>query len=65
MLCFITYLIVLISVQDDGAVDVLRRMNYRYDQRGSLANGIPSRTIEQANQEFRQHDRHSQNASNT
>ena len=58
-------MIVLISVQDDGIVNVLRRMNYWYDQRGSLANDIPSHAIEQANQEFRQHDRHSQHASNT
>ena len=31
---------------------------------GSLAKNIPSRAIEQANQEFQQDDRHSQHASN-
>ena len=45
------YIIKLISVQDDGAVEVLQRMNYLIDLRGSLANDIPPRTIEQANQE--------------
>ena len=34
------------------------------EPRGSLANSIPSRTIEQANQEVRQDDCHSQHASN-
>ena len=33
--------------------------------RGSLANNIHSRAIEQANQEFRQDNRHSQHVSNT
>ena len=44
-------MVVLISVQDNGAVDVLGRMELP-DQRGSLANDIPSCVIEQANQEF-------------
>ena len=34
------------------------------EPRGSLVNNIPSRAIEQANQEFRLDDRHSQHASN-
>ena len=34
------------------------------DQRGSLANDMPSCAIEQANQEFRQDDHYSQHASN-
>ena len=34
------------------------------EPRGSLANDIPSRAIEQANQEVRQDNHHSQHASN-
>ena len=34
------------------------------EPRGSLANDIPSRAIERANQEVRQDDQHSQHVSN-
>ena len=44
------FILVLISVQDDGAVEVLRRMNYLI-QESILANDIPSHAIEQGNQE--------------
>ena len=43
------------------AVKVLRRIKLP-QPREFLANNIPSRAIEQANQEFRQDDRHSQHA---
>ena len=57
-------MIVLISIQDDGAVDVCTPKDEIPVQRGSLANDILYRAIEQANQEFRQDDCHSQHASN-
>ena len=55
---------VLISVQDDGDGCESTLKDELPQPRGSLANNIPSRAIEQANQEFRQDDRHSQHASN-
>ena len=56
--------IVLISVQDDGDGCESTSKDELPQPRGSLANNIPSRAIEQANQEFQQDDRHSQHASN-
>ena len=61
---FISCRIVLISVQDDGDGCESTSKDELPQPRGSLANNIPSRAIEQANQEFRQDDRHSQHASN-
>ena len=59
------YLIVLISVQDDMALWKYFKLKDKLPKpRGSLANNIPSRAIEQANQEVRQNDRHSQHTSN-
>ena len=55
---FIICRIILISVQDD------RDGCESTQPRGSLGNNIPSRAIEQTNQEFRQDHRHSQHASN-
>ena len=63
MLCFVSCRIVLISVQDDARDDGNGCESTSKDAlpqpRGSLANNIPSCGIEQANQEFRQDDRHS------
>ena len=56
------YLIVLISVQDDDSGSTLK--GELFDPRGSLASDIPSCAIEQANQEIRQDNRHSQHPSN-
>ena len=61
---FISCRIVLISVQDDGNGCASTSKNELPQPRGSLTNNIPSRAIEQANQEFRQDDRHSQHTSN-
>ena len=47
---------------DDGDGCESTSMDELPQPRGSLANNIPSRAIEQANQEFRQDDRHSQHA---
>ena len=60
---FITELIVPISVQDDGVTCGSTSKGKLRELRGSLANDIPSCAIEQANQEVRQDDRHSQHAS--
>ena len=49
---FISCWIVLISVQDDGDGCESTSKDELPQPRGSLANNIPSRTIEQANQEF-------------
>ena len=51
---FISCQIVLISVQDDGDVCESTSKDELPQPRGSLANNIPSRAIEQANQKFRQ-----------
>ena len=61
---FISLRIVLISVQDDGDGCESTSKDELPQPRGSLANNIPSRAIEQANQEFGQDDHHSQKASN-
>ena len=61
---FISCRIVLISVQDDGDSCKSTSKDELPQPRRSLANNIPSRAIEQANQEFRQDDRHSQHALN-
>ena len=61
---FISCRIVLISVQDDGDSCESTSKDELPQPRGSLANNIPSRATEQANQQFRQNDRHSQHASN-
>ena len=63
---FISCRIVLINVQDDGdGCESTLNDELRIPQpRGSLANNIPLHAIEQANQEFRQDDRHSQHTSN-
>ena len=51
LLCFI---IVLHRIQEDGAVEVLQRMNYLikrvFSERNTIID-LPSHTIEQANQE--------------
>ena len=65
MFCFISCWIVLVSVQDDGDGCESTLKDELPQPRGSLANNMPSCAIEQANQEFRQDDRHSQHASNT
>ena len=47
-MCFVLLLnamIVLISVQDDSTVDVLRPKDELPDPRGSLANNIPSHAM--------------------
>ena len=56
---FISCWIVLISVQDGGNSCESTSKDELPQPRGSLANNIPSCAIEQANQEFRQDDRHS------
>ena len=61
---FISCRIVLISVQDDGDGCESTLKDELPQPAGCLANNIPSRAIEQANQKFRQDDRHSQHASN-
>ena len=45
-------------------MEVLQLKDELPEPRGSLANNIPSRTIEQANQEVQQDDHHSQHVSN-
>ena len=54
-MCFVLLLNVLISVQDDDAVEPASCGSAWKDElpepRGSLANNKPSRAIEQANQE--------------
>ena len=50
--CFISCWIALISVQDDGDGCESTSKDELPQPRGSLANNIPSHTIEQANQEF-------------
>ena len=47
-------LIVPISIQDDGDVRTCTPKDELPDRRQFSANNIPSHTIEQANQEFRQ-----------
>ena len=61
---FISCRIVLISVQDNGHSCASTLKDELPQPRGSLANNIPLCATEQANQEFRQDDRHSQHASN-
>ena len=61
---FFSCQIILISVQDDGDGCESTLKDEVPQPRGSLANNIPSHTIDQANQEFRQDDRHSQHVSN-
>ena len=61
---FISCRIVMISVQDDGDGCESTSKDELPQPRGSLANNIPLRAIEQANQEFQQDYRHSQHASN-
>ena len=61
---FISCWIALISVQDDGDGRESTLKDELPQPRGSLANNIPSHAIEQANQEFRQDDRHSQHVAN-
>ena len=57
--------VVLLSVQDDMALWKYSKLKDELPEpRGSLANDIPSRAIEQANQEVQQDDCHSQHASN-
>ena len=55
---FISCRIVLISVQDDGNGCESTSKDVLPQPRGSLANNIPSRATEQANQEFRKDDCH-------
>ena len=61
---FVSCQIVLISVQDDGTGCESTSKDKLPQPRWSLANNIPSCATEQANQEFRQDDHHSQHSSN-
>ena len=61
---FISCRVVLISVQDDADGCESTSKDELPQPKGSLANNVLSCAIEQANQEFRQDDRHSQHASN-
>ena len=61
---FISFRIVLISVQDDGDGCESTSNDELPQPRGSLANNVPSRATEQANQDFQQDNRHSQHSSN-
>ena len=53
-----------VSVQDDGDSCESTLKDKLPQPRGSLANNIPSRAIDQAIQEFRQDYRHLQHSSN-
>ena len=60
----VRFALIVISVQDDSDSCESTLKDKLPQPRGSLANNVPLHAIDQANQEFRQDDRHSQHASN-